>query len=177
MRIARTLSAAAVAGLLLASPAAAQMNHDDASVEGVRNLYTTVKRFIVASAEQAPADLYAYRPTDDVRSFGQILGHMANAGYMFCGTAAGMERPQLPNAEELTAKADIVAALRAMFDFCDRAHQIDGMRAGEAITFFNQDHTRLSVLAFNMGHNFEHYGNLVTYMRINGMVPPSSQGG
>ncbi|MEQ9398605.1 MAG: DinB family protein [Longimicrobiales bacterium] len=177
MRTARALSAAAVAGLLLASPVAAQMDHDDASVEGVRNLYTTVKGFLVASAEQASADLYAYRPTEEVRSFGEILGHVANAGYLFCGAAAGMERPQLPNAEEFTAKADIVAAVKAMFEFCDRAHQIDGTRAAEAITFFNQDHTRLSVLAFNMGHNFEHYGNLVTYMRINGMVPPSSQGG
>lgn len=173
---------------LAAAPASAQMDHDmdhgmdhdamhaGASLEAVTGLYETVRGYLMATAEQASQELYDYRPTDEVRSFGEILGHVANAGYLFCGNAVGEEPPQVGNAEELGSKAEIVAALRASFEFCDMAHAMDADRAGEAVSFFGQDHTRLSVLAFNMGHDFEHYGNLVTYMRINGMVPPSSQG-
>ena len=180
----RSTLTALVALALAAMPASAQMDQDmdhdamhaGASLEGVRGLYQTVRGYLMATAEQASQELYDYRPTDEVRSFGEILGHVANAGYAFCAAAAGMDRPQVGNAEELGSKAEIVAALRASFEFCDQAHAMDGDRAGEAVNLFGQDHTRLSALAFNMGHDFEHYGNLVTYMRINGMVPPSSQG-
>ena len=181
----KKLALALALTLCTALPAAAQMDHEGMdhenmhsgqSLAGVETVYSAVKGYLMASAEQASQELYAYRPTDEVRSFGEILGHVANAGYLFCGNAAGMEPPQVGNAEELTAKADIVEALENMFDFCDRAHDMTAERAAEPVEFFGQDHTRLSVLAFNMGHNYEHYGNLVTYMRINGMVPPSSQG-
>jgi uncharacterized damage-inducible protein DinB len=76
-----------------------------------------------------------------------------------------------------TTKADLQAALAESFKFCDAA--FDGLtaaRANEAIKFFLPNQTRLSVLAFNAAHDFEHYGNIVTYMRMKGMVPPSSAG-
>ncbi|HEX9885960.1 MAG TPA: DinB family protein [Longimicrobiales bacterium] len=163
--------------LLIASPASAQTDHEQGSVAGVRTVYQFVRGFITAAAEQMPENLYSYQPTEEVRSFGEIIGHLANAGYLFCAPARGEQAPSVPNAEELTSKAEIVRALAASFEYCDAAYQIDTMTAGEAIQFFGQQHTKLSVLAFNMGHNYEHYGNLVTYLRLNGMVPPSSQGG
>lgn len=182
MDMKRALVATLVAACAVAAPASAQMDHDmhgdeSASLAGVRGLYQTVRGYLVATAEQASPELYAYRPTDEVRSFGEILGHVANAGYGFCSAAAGMQAPQRGNAEELGSKAEIVAALKASFAYCDDAYDMDADRAATAVTFFGQEHTGLSVLAFNMGHAFEHYGNLVTYMRLNGMVPPSSQGG
>lgn len=178
----RRALAAALLALFAAAPASAQMDHDmnhdgSASLEGVQGLYQTVRGHLLASAEQASQELYDYRPTDEVRSFGEILGHVANAGYAFCAGAMGEDAPQRGNAEELGSKAEIQAALEASFEYCDRAYGMDAGMADDGVTFFGQDHTRLSVLAFNMGHDFEHYGNLVTYMRINGMVPPSSQGG
>lgn len=162
--------------LLVASPASAQMHHDG-SVAGVRGLYQTVRGYIVAAAEQMPEDKYSYQPTPEVRTFGQLLGHVANAGYMFCAPVRGEEAPAMPNAEELTSKAELVAAVKASFEYCDPAYEVDAMKAGASLQFFGQPHTGLSVLAFNMGHDFEHYGNIVTYMRMNGMVPPSSQRG
>lgn len=162
--------------LLATAPASAQMNHG-ASLEGVQGLYQTVRDYLLASADQASQELYGYRPTDQVRSFGEILGHVTNASYSFCAAAMGEEAPQRANAEELTSKAEITSALGEAFQYCDRAYGMDAGRAEEGVTFFGQEHTRLSVLAFNMGHDFEHYGNLVTYMRLNDMVPPSSQGG
>jgi uncharacterized damage-inducible protein DinB len=169
---------AAVAALCLTLPAtaSAQMMDGDASLAGVRGLYQTVRGYLVATAEQASQELYDYRPTDEVRSFGEILGHVANSGYMFCAGATGMQAPRMADAEKLGSKAEITEALKASFAYCDDAYDMDS-GVDDAVTFFGQQHTRLSVLAFNMGHDFEHYGNLVTYMRLNGMVPPSSQGG
>jgi uncharacterized damage-inducible protein DinB len=163
--------------LLAATPVSAQMNHDDGSVAGIRSLYQSVRGNIVAAAEQMPEDKYSFKPTPEVRSFGEILGHVANAGYMFCAPVRGEQAPSKPDAEKLGSKAEIVAALKASFEYCDQAYQVDAMAGGEALQFFGQPHTKLSVLGFNMGHDFEHYGNLVTYLRINGMVPPSSQRG
>jgi uncharacterized damage-inducible protein DinB len=165
----------ALAALLVAAPLSAQMDHGDGSVAGVKGLYETVRGYIVAAAEQMPEDKYSYQPTDEVRTFGQILGHVANAGYMFCAPVRGQEAPSMPNAEELTTKAEIVAALKGSFEYCDQAHDLNMMDAASSLQFFGQQHTKLSVLAFNIAHDFEHYGNLVTYLRLNGMVPPSSQ--
>jgi uncharacterized damage-inducible protein DinB len=166
----------AVAALLMAAPLSAQTG-DAASLAPVRGLYETVRGYITAAADQMPEADYGFKPTPEVRSFGQLVGHVANAGYAFCAAAAGSERPSVSDAEKLATKAEIVAALKASFAYCDRAHQMTPAKSGETVDFFGAQHTRLSVLAFNMGHNFEHYGNIVTYLRLKGMVPPSSQGG
>ncbi len=165
-----------LAALLVASPASAQKG-GDASLNGVKGLYETVRGFVTRAADQMPEANYSFKPTPEVRSFGQLIGHIANASHMFCA-AATSEKPMSPgDAEKLTTKAEIVAALKAGFAACDKAYAMDGSKANDKVDFFGQSHTRLSVLAFNMGHDFEHYGNIVTYMRLKGMVPPSSAGG
>ena len=168
---------AALAALLVAAPAAAQMHHDDASLAGITGLYETVRGYVTAAAEQMPEEHYGFQPTPEVRSFGQLVGHVANASYMFCAGALGEQAPPTGNAEELTSKAELVSAVKAAFQYCDRAHRMDAMEAMETVQLFGATHSRLSALAFNMGHDFEHYGNMVTYMRIKGLVPPSSQSG
>ena len=170
----RTLTALTLL-LVAATPLSAQMA--DGSAQGVRGLYQTVRGYIVAAAEQVLEETYAYQPTPDVRTFGQLIGHVTNAGYLFCAPVLGEQAPQRGNAEEITSKAELVAALKASFEYCDRAYAAGADRMNASLEFFGQPHTGLSVLAFNMGHDFEHYGNIVTYMRLNGMVPPSSQGG
>lgn len=167
-----------LAALLVATPVTAQMNHGDAaSLAGIKTLNDLVSKFIVTAAEQMTEANYAYKPTAEVRSFGEVLGHIANSGYAFCAGATGEKPPTMPNAEKLATKAEIVSALKVTFAYCDKAYMMEAARLGEKLDFFGQSHTRLSVLAFNMGHNFEHYGNIVTYMRLKGMVPPSSQQG
>lgn len=168
----------ALAALLVAAPASAQMSHgEDMSLAAIRGLHDQVAGFITRAAEQMPEADYAFKPTPEVRSFGELVGHVANATRMFCSGATGMQGASAPDAEKLMSKAEIVAALKDAFASCESAYTMDAMKAGEAVQFFGQQHTRLSVLAFNMGHNFEHYGNIVTYMRLKGMVPPSSQRG
>lgn len=169
-----------VVALVMASPAAAQQHdqhamHGDKAIAGVRALYENVRGWTVRAAEQMPEEHFAFKPTPEVRSFGQLVGHVANASYMFCSMALGEQAPQKGNMEQLTTKAELVAALNEAFAYCDRAYQITEMAAMEPATVFGAEHTKLYALEFNMGHDFEHYGNMVTYMRMKGQVPPSSQ--
>ena len=153
------------------------MQSNDAAVKSIAPLHDMVKGYLIASAEQMPEDLYGYKPNDEVRSFGQIIGHVANALYMFCNSATGEGGSPGENFEERTSKAGLVEAIKMGFDACDAAYTMGDMKAMEDMEFFGNPTTRLGVLTFNIAHNWEHYGNLVVYFRANGMVPPSSQGG
>jgi uncharacterized damage-inducible protein DinB len=166
--------------LAIAMPVNAQeMDHGEHPplVPGVKALHDNVKGWVIRAAEQVSEADYAFKPTPEVRSFGQLIGHIANAGYLFCSAGLGETAPTRPNAEELATKAELVAAVKAMYQYCDRAYAIDHMSAMQPATVFGQAQTRLYALEFNVAHNFEHYGNIVTYMRMNGLVPPSSGGG
>jgi uncharacterized damage-inducible protein DinB len=148
----------------------------DPVTSSLNGLYGVTKGHIMATAEMLDEELYAYRPSEEVRSVGELLGHIANAQYLFCSSAAGEDSPNSENIEETrTSKADIVAALESAFAYCDGVFEktTDAMGTKE-ITFFGGANTVHGVLAFNSAHNYEHYGNLVTYMRINGITPPSS---
>jgi uncharacterized damage-inducible protein DinB len=164
----------------VSSPANAQAGATagtDATIASVKALYENVKGFITKAAAQVPEDKYGFAPTKEVRTMGQLFGHIANASAMFCNTASGMSAAAMPDAEKLKSKAEIQKALAAGFSTCDHAFQmITAGNANEGVKLFGQAHTRIGAMAFNNAHNYEHYGNLVTYMRINGMVPPSSGG-
>ena len=158
---------------LLTLPLQAQSNPLSTSAKG---LYTTIKTNIVRAAEKMPEENYAFRPTDTVRSFGQLVGHLADAQYTFCSVALGEKNPALGIEKSKTAKADLVKALKDGFAYCDRAYDnMTDQHAADAVQLFGRDQTRLNVLAFNSAHDNEHYGNIVTYMRIKGLVPPSSE--
>jgi uncharacterized damage-inducible protein DinB len=149
----------------------------DHLVAGARALQQQVAGFLVKSAEQMPEADYGFKPTPEVRSFGELIGHVANAQYMFCAGASGEASPNKTNFEKVTAKAELVQGIRDAMAFCEKAYAMDDMKAMEDVKFFGQDGTRLWVLSFNTAHNNEHYGNVVTYLRLKGMVPPSSQRG
>lgn len=133
------------------------------------------KTDVLGSAEKIPADMWSYRPTDDVRTIGQLFAHIADGQYEFCGVAA--EGKVISKGIEKTAKTkdEIVPALKEAFAYCDSAYtQMTDAKAAEMVKFFGMNITRLGALDFNTAHNMEHYGNLVTYMRIKKIVPPSS---
>lgn len=121
---------------------------------------------------------YAFKPTPEVRSLGQILGHVADSNFQICGAASGMKPPMSHVEKTRTSKADLVDAVKQSFAFCDEVYaSMSDAKGAEMVSFFGAQRSRLTVLDFNTGHDFEHYGNLVTYMRLKGMVPPSSQRG
>jgi uncharacterized damage-inducible protein DinB len=146
--------------------------------QGGRGAYEMVKGYLTKAAEQVPEGLYGFKDTPDVRSLGQLFAHVADANYMICGAAAG-EKPSSGDIEKTkTTKADIGTGLAASFAYCDKvwAATTDASAAAMVKMPFGPSMPRLSALSFNTSHDFEHYGNIVTYMRLNKMVPPSSQG-
>jgi uncharacterized damage-inducible protein DinB len=169
-----------IAFALAAVPAFAQGGAAPANplTQGSRGAYEMVKGYITKAAEQVPENLYGFKATPDVRSFGQLLAHVADANYMICGAAAGEKAPGGDIEKTKTTKADIGAGLAASFGYCDTvwAATTDASAAAPVKMPFGPAMPRLSALSFNTSHDFEHYGNIVTYMRLNKMVPPSSQG-
>jgi uncharacterized damage-inducible protein DinB len=138
--------------------------------------YARVKGVLLKSAEKMPEENYAFKPVDTVRSYGQIVGHVADAQYLFCSLALGEKNPAPDIEHTKTSKADLIAALNTAFAYCDKAY--DGMTdatAAQTIKLFGNDAPRLSALTVNNMHDLEHYGNLATYMRIKNIVPPSSE--
>lgn len=112
----------------------------------------------------------------EVRSFGQIVGHVADAQYTFCSVVLGEKNPAPGIEKSKTTKADLIKGLNDGFAYCDKAYNgMTDAQAVEMVKFFGQDRAKLTVLSFNNAHNDEHYGNIVTYMRIKGLVPPSSE--
>ena len=142
-----------------------------------RMQYESVRDLILRTARGVPAEVLAYRPTEEVRSFSELLGHVANASFMFCSVVLDEDSPSSTNYEEVTDQAGLVAGLEEAFAYCDRAHTgLSGQSLMEEVSLFGQTGSRIWVLVFNATHDWEHYGNLVTYMRLNGIVPPSSGG-
>jgi len=138
--------------------------------------YARLKTILVSSAEKMPEENYNFKPTDAVRSYGQIVGHLADAQYNFCSLALGDKNPGLKIEQTKTTKADLVAALKDAVVYCDRAYDTMTDASGaQMVKLFGSDMPKLGVLNVNNMHDMEHYGNLVTYMRLRNIVPPTSE--
>jgi len=162
--------------LVLAACAAAALHAQDNPLSANNKmLYTMIKSNIVKAAQKMPEENYSFKPTPEVRSFAQLIGHVADAQYLFCSAVKG-EKKSPDNEKTKTSKADLVAALNEAFAYCDGAYNsmTDAAASGK-IKFFGEDWTKLGVLSFNTAHDNEHYGNIVTYMRLKSLVPPSSE--
>lgn len=145
----------------------------------IRELWDGAKRNLVGSAKTMPEDKFGYRPVNTVRTYGEILAHVAGANFVFCSAARGQASPHAEDAFEKSAKtrAQIVKALEDSIAYCDAAYAgLTDRSAGEQVNapFGDGKTTRAAALMGNTGHVQEHYGNLVTYLRMNGLVPPSS---
>jgi lysophospholipase L1-like esterase/uncharacterized damage-inducible protein DinB len=146
----------------------------------IKNSWNNAKRNITESADQMPEGDYAFRPVDTVRTFGQIVAHVAGASYVYCSAARAEKSPFSEGDFEKTAttKAAIIKALADSNAYCDAAFDaLTDASAGELVSnpFGQGQFPRATALLNNINHLNEHYGNLVTYFRIKGMVPPSSR--
>lgn len=172
----RTLSAVLVCFTTAAGSAAAQ---DKFLSDTTRMMYGVMsQQMLLASAERMPEAAYAFKPTAAVRTYGQIVGHLADMQYFFCSVALGEKNPALRIEQTKTSKADLIAALKDAIAYCDRAYDsLTDASALGPVKMGAVEMPRVSVLNTNMTHSALHYGNLVTYMRMNGIVPPSSEPG
>ena len=162
----------AVAGA--ASPAAAQgANPLSASAKAQ---FTGISAFVTRSADKIPENLYSFRATPEVRTIAQLFGHIADAYFGMCSAAGGGKPPQQSFEKSATTKAALVKALADGVSFCQSAMAaMTDQKGAESVDFVFGPTPRLGILFFVTTHTYEHYGNLVTYMRLNKIVPPSSE--
>lgn len=162
-------------GLIASVPAHAQPT-DRATIAAVEEQWKSITGYITQVAEETSEADYAWKPVATVRSIGEMIGHVAGAQYLICAAALG-DPPRDEDEVERSAKtkAALVAALKASNDYCAKAYaQADaGLQA--KTNLFGSESTRFGALVLNATHNGEHYGNLITYLRIRGEVPPSSR--
>jgi uncharacterized damage-inducible protein DinB len=144
---------------------------------GERGFYMIVSGSLIAGAQKMPEENYSFKPTPDIRSFGQLVGHAANAQYMFCSMAAGEKNPNTVNIEQtVTSKADLVKALQDGVAYCNKVYgAMTDAQATQIVKMFGRELAKLTVLSVNTAHADEHYGNMVTYLRLKGIVPPTSE--
>ena len=143
-----------------------------------KTMHASIRRNLAEAAEKMPAEGFAFKPTPEVRSFAELIGHVVNANFFFCAQAKGEAPPMKMNYEKASDKTTLVKGIDEALAYCDGAYmalsdanfmdivKLGGGRGGET--------RRGAVLMFNTTHNNEHYGNVVVYLRLKGIVPPST---
>lgn len=147
------------------------------------NYYMASRNNLAKSADKMPEENYGMRPgpQQEVRTFGQILGHVANANFFYCSLAKGEKNPATMDYEKAATKAELVKGLNEALAYCDAVYngQTDASLMETVTTTAANNRQvqalRITRLIQNVAHNNEHYGNLVTYFRIRSIVPPSSE--
>lgn len=148
----------------------------------LKNQHATIKRNLSGAAEKMAEADYAFKPAGvapEVRTYGQFIVHLINANNSFCARAMGEAAKPGMDEKGTYPKADLVKALNDSLAYCDTAHAaLTAANATEMLTVQGRGGStqiaRANPLISNLGHNWEHYGNLVTYLRAKGIVPPSS---
>lgn len=145
-------------------------------MQSVRPGYESAKGYLLRTAEQLSEEDFEFRPTPEVRTVRELLGHIADSQHFYCSVALGEASPHETEFESTQTTRDAMTrALRESFDYCDTAYAQADAEALQPVAVWGGQRSRLSILVSNALHNWEHYGNLVTYMRMLGQVPPSSQ--
>ena len=173
--LAAALAVAPVSVYAQEKPQAPATSTANPITQSEKGLYLFLVNNVVRAAEKMPEENYSFKPTPDVRSFGQLVGHVADANNMFCALASGEANPMKNVEKTKNSKADLVAGLKDAVAYCSKT--FDGMtdaKGSEMAKLMSFNLARLTMLSLNTAHTDEHYGNIVTYMRLKGLVPPSS---
>jgi uncharacterized damage-inducible protein DinB len=179
------LACACAVALEISAPALAQQKESKTDkkvtqpspfVEVTRLAWYNINDLVLASAARMREEDYGFKPTKDVRTFAQILTHIASDHHALCGPTVGRSAPDI-NFDKLKTKEQITKVLQESSAVCDMAY---GLLNTENAAFryraIGGEYSRAALLMSNITHDSEHYGNLVTYMRLKGVVPPSSAG-
>jgi uncharacterized damage-inducible protein DinB len=145
-------------------------------------MHATIRRDVADAADTMPAEDFGFKPTPDIRSFAQLVGHLITANFFFCSQAKGAAMPTTTNFERAADKATLIKGLNEALAYCDEVYEsTTDADFNQAVTVngfpgMNPKTTtsRGAVLMFNTTHNNEHYGNIVVYLRLKGKVPPST---
>ena len=164
--------------LAIAGGVACQAQSNALSADVSRD-YKRIRDFFIRSAEKMPEADYGFKPSPDVRTFGQVVAHVADDQYNLCAPAKNETRKAAYTAIEdsLSKKAELVAALKDAFTYCDGAYDALTDASGvEMVKFGNKGMpTRFEMLNWNLWHTWEHYGGVAVYLRMKDLVPPTSE--
>lgn len=155
-----------------ASQTAAPANPISAEVKAS---YTGVKNNFIKAAEKMPEEAYSFKPVAEIQTFAQRVAHIADSNARTCGAIKG-EQKNL-NAAAKTSKADLVAAIKEAFAYCDGI--VDTLTDAEAVKIVamgQRQRSKIGALWGLVSHSNEVYGSMGVYMRLKGIVPPSSEG-
>jgi len=175
-----------VALAVLAGPVFAQTPDGGPISASLKRVWDGVKRNVQESAEKMPADGYGFRPAGvapEVMSFGQILAHVATSNMSYCGRAKGeaadvmqANSKRFGDLEKTGTRDEIIKAVGESIAYCDGVYGfMTDAKLAETISMGQNQIARAFFLVQNVSHDNEHYGNLVTYFRAKGMVPPSTE--
>ena len=141
-----------------------------------RRAQSQMKAWLLSSAGKMSEENYNFKPTEAVRSYGQIIGHIADVQYTFCSAVMGEKNPDLKIEKTKTTKADLIAALKESYVYCDKAYNdLTDATAAQLVKHNKAELPKLFLLNTNITHASLHYGNLITYMRLKNIIPPSSE--
>ena len=165
--------------MFVAASGSAQPPPSMGLADGLKFGYTALKQNLTQSAEKMPEADYASKPSTmpEVRTFGQVIGHIANAQFFQCATARGAANPNQVNFEQKTAKAELVKALADSFAFCDDAFaSVTDQTAMEMVSNGRGGQlARGAMLTQVISHGSEMYGIATVYLRAKNIVPPSTE--
>jgi uncharacterized damage-inducible protein DinB len=162
--------------MMLSATLASAQTPDTGYTSTLRASWNSVKRYVVSSAEKMPDANYGFKPTPEVRSFGELIGHLANEHYLLCSPLKGEKNPMGDvDFEKKTTKTDLVKAITDSIAYCDAAYATmkDEPKTVASFSETRKD-TPFRVMLLNITHDNEHYGNMITYLRMKNIVPPSS---
>jgi hypothetical protein len=163
----------AVAGLMISGTALGQ----SPLASEAQGSYARIKPNILKAADKMPAADYNYKPTPDIRTFARVVNHVTEAQLHICGAANNTDASTLPKVPAETAdKAAIIEALKASFAECDKAYAgLTDANMAEMLQAGPAKRSRLGLLYGNIAHDNEQYATLSLYLRLKGLVPPSSE--
>ncbi len=146
-------------------------------VSSAREIYDRQSRFIVLAAEQMPSAKYSYKPTADQWTYGKIIAHVTQANKAVCAMLSDTPAPAGAKPAETDSKDVLGTALKASFTFCDKAlTSLPDSKLGDTITYFRNARTPRARALFELTDDLEdHYSQMASYLRLNGMVPPSAK--
>jgi len=167
------LRAQAPAGQAAAPPAAATANP---VVWSANEIYKRQAKYIMDSAEEMPAEKYGFHPTPDQRTFGWIVSHLAGSNGGLCAILSDGKAPDTVKVAETASKAELTAALKASFDYCDTVMAgLTDAKLGDTVTFFRGAKVpRARALIEITGDLMDHYSQMAGYLRASGLLPPSA---
>jgi uncharacterized damage-inducible protein DinB len=173
------LTALATGPFLLAQAPPAVLPAEAAAnpvVWSAKMLYLRVSKNVMAAADEMPEDKYSYHPTADQWTFGKVVSHIAQSNGRLCGALSDASAPAALQVSDTAPKAELVAGLKASFDFCGPVlDSLTDAKLKDTVTAFGRPLPRAMVLLLLTADLPDHYSQMASYLRLNGMLPPSAQ--